>query len=53
MADVGLSPPAQPLTSDEMQHVAFAAKMAVLKCLRTRKRKPPSPQSDPKGVDRG
>lgn len=39
-ADVGLPPPKPPLTNAEMQAVTFAAKMAVLKALRLRKRAP-------------
>jgi hypothetical protein len=39
MADMGIEPPDPLPTSDEMQHVAFAAKMAMLKVLRDRKRK--------------
>jgi len=39
MADVGLPKPDPPPTDEEMQEVAFAAKMAMLKCLRKRKRK--------------
>ena len=38
-ADVGLPPPDLPLTDAEMQDVTFAAKMAVLKALRLRKRR--------------
>jgi hypothetical protein len=53
-ADVGIEAPTPPLTNAEMERITFAAKMEVLKCLRARKRKhPASPQSDPKGVDRG
>ena len=37
MADVGLSFPDPPVTVEEMQPVAFAAKMALLKVLRERK----------------
>lgn len=37
MADVGLEPPDPPLSDAEMQDVAFAAKMAVLKALRKRR----------------
>ena len=39
MADVGLPCPDPPPTNEEMQHVTFAAKMALLKCLRERKLK--------------
>ena len=39
MADVGLSPPAPPLSNVEMQEITFAAKVAILRCLRKRKRK--------------
>jgi hypothetical protein len=38
-ADVGVAPPTPPLTNEEMEQVMFAAKMQVLKCLRTRKKK--------------
>ncbi len=38
-ADVGLPCPEPPPTSEEMQQVAYAAKMAMLKCLRKRKAK--------------
>ena len=39
MADVGLPCPEPPPTDAEMQAVTFAAKMALLKCLRKRKAK--------------
>ena len=38
MADVGLPPPDPPLTDAEMQKVAFAAKMEMIRCLRRRKK---------------
>lgn len=41
MADVGCPPPDPPLSDAEMQSVAFAAKMAIVKCLRARKAKAP------------
>lgn len=40
MADVGLPCPDPPPTDREMQDVAFAAKMAMLTCLRRRKLRP-------------
>jgi hypothetical protein len=42
MADVGVAPPNPPLTMAEMQEVAFATKMQVLRCLQARKGKKPS-----------
>lgn len=38
-ADVGLPCPNPPSTNEEMQQVTYAAKMAMLKCLRRRKSK--------------
>ena len=40
MADVGLPWPEPTVTTEEMQPVAFAAKMALLKSLRGRKQPP-------------
>lgn len=36
-ADMGFECPVSPPTTDEMQHVAYAAKMALIKILRQRK----------------
>jgi hypothetical protein len=39
-ADVGLPPPEDPVTNEEMQHVMYAAKMELLRQLARRKKKP-------------
>ncbi len=41
MADMGFSCPDPPPTDDEMQAVTYAAKMAMIKVLRARKRRLP------------